>query len=452
MHMTRRQIIIGGALLTTSSSAIASPLSDALEQEETLFDVIVIGAGPAGLGAARRLADAGKSVIVLEARSRIGGRLFTNEKSMSVPIELGAELIHGGEEENSLWSIVKKHKIATAASNLDITRNNPSSPWVSSMDKEFYRFPLGEPPMPSSFSPLNDLETAENYLQRLGIAPNNQPLALRTYVVDNEQFNKMLAIDIASDVEALWTATGEEEDEEGGGDFRVPGGYVQLLDTLANSLPIRLGTVVKAVDVKDTHVVVSADSAGRDIRLRAKHCLVAVPAPVLLSGSIKFDPPMSAKKMAALNDGRQLPIAKILMEFEKPILPQKADMVTDFSLNPPCFWDASTGVKGFQGQVIVGWATGDAARELLGRPEKERFDQMLQSIRTISNDPKVMYINAKMHDWIQDQYALGAYGGWKDEEEILKPTGRLFWAGAVHSQVNYAYDSGVHAADQILRL
>ena len=65
-----------------------------------MTDAIIIGAGAAGLAAARDLSGAGKTVVILEARERIGGRIFTNHVAdVPLPIELGAEFIHGDAEE-----------------------------------------------------------------------------------------------------------------------------------------------------------------------------------------------------------------------------------------------------------------------------------------------------------------------------------------------------------------
>ncbi|MCB0183582.1 MAG: FAD-dependent oxidoreductase, partial [Caldilineaceae bacterium] len=59
------------------------------------YDTIIIGAGAAGLAAARRLYDSGQTILVVEARDRIGGRIWTDHTFADFPIELGAELIHG---------------------------------------------------------------------------------------------------------------------------------------------------------------------------------------------------------------------------------------------------------------------------------------------------------------------------------------------------------------------
>ncbi len=59
------------------------------------MSTIVLGAGMAGIAAAHDLQEAGESVILLEARDRIGGRVYTSRDLVDFPVELGAELIHG---------------------------------------------------------------------------------------------------------------------------------------------------------------------------------------------------------------------------------------------------------------------------------------------------------------------------------------------------------------------
>src|SRR5689334_7896959 len=74
-------------------------------------DVIVIGAGAAGLAAARVLADAGRRVIVLEARTRIGGRVWTDRAFAAIPVERGAEFIHGDQADS--WALVRRAGLRT---------------------------------------------------------------------------------------------------------------------------------------------------------------------------------------------------------------------------------------------------------------------------------------------------------------------------------------------------
>ena len=77
---------------------------------ESTADVVVIGAGVAGLSAAAQLARAGQSVTIVEARSRLGGRVFTQlDTALGVPIEFGAEFIHGLAPE--IWQPLQEHGI-----------------------------------------------------------------------------------------------------------------------------------------------------------------------------------------------------------------------------------------------------------------------------------------------------------------------------------------------------
>src|SRR5262245_11528359 len=77
-----------------------------------MFDVLVIGAGAAGLAAARALADAGQQVVVLEARDRIGGRVWTDHTFGPVPVERGAEFIHG--ERAGTWAWLRRAGLSAA--------------------------------------------------------------------------------------------------------------------------------------------------------------------------------------------------------------------------------------------------------------------------------------------------------------------------------------------------
>ena len=63
--------------------------------EELHYDVIVIGAGMSGIACAKKLSENGKKVVILEAKDRIGGRIFTDETSFSVPVDLGGSWFHG---------------------------------------------------------------------------------------------------------------------------------------------------------------------------------------------------------------------------------------------------------------------------------------------------------------------------------------------------------------------
>ncbi|MFD1026342.1 flavin monoamine oxidase family protein [Paraburkholderia sabiae] len=449
MPMSRRSLLAAGALLLPARSFGRASPTQALAPEGETVDVVVIGAGAAGLAAARTLADAGRSVIVLEARERIGGRMFTDTRSMSRPIELGAELIHGTAGTNSLWSIVRSKKIRTARLTTTVVRLAGKSTFVDSHDAALYAFPKGRPPRPASFRPASRNETAEAYLTRLGLLPDNRPLALFYETLDGDNFPNMAASGIEPVVRALWTdpvAITQDDDA----DYRVPDGYVQVLRPLAEGLRIVLETVVTRIEDRGKAVVVRARSGADTLSVSARHCVVAVPASVLLHGDIEFSPPLPASRIDALKAGEMLPVAKLVMEFNRPVLPGGADGVADFSRNPSYYWNASKGARAFNGQIVVGWATGEPARELLAMPESARFGTMLAAVRSIAGQADLGFSAARMHDWTRDPYAAGAYGAWPDGNAVLKRTGRIHWVGTIMSTVDTACDSGRAAAHQIL--
>ncbi|CND08694.1 Putrescine oxidase [Yersinia intermedia] len=454
MATSRRDFIVGGGALFLSASLIKTSAAGQIEPTNVRdADTIIIGAGPAGLSAAHELVDAGKSVIVIEARQRTGGRMWSDHSfSQNVPIELGAELIHGGLTENSLWQIVKKEKIATHLVERMFARYSANTKWVSTSEDRFYSFPLYKPQRPASFKPLKSDKNAEEYLNRLGIVKENRPLALLETTIDREPFEKMHPGEISDEVSQLWLdASDREEENADSGDFKVTQGYDSILASLSEGLYIQLDTVVTQIQDNGSSVLVTAIHNNQHLQFSAKNCVVTIPAPVLLTNKVKFIPSLSHEKLNALRSGRSVPVAKIIMAFDRKILPLHSDRLDDFSQIIPCVWNASAGIPDYKGQILVGWSTGDNARKLLSLTESDRYEHMLRVVRNITGISDLMYQKATMHDWSRDPYSLGAYGCWDDEECILESVGNIYWAGVVLSQVNYAHDSGVKAAKAILK-
>ncbi|MBK6706238.1 MAG: FAD-dependent oxidoreductase [Sphingomonadales bacterium] len=131
MNGLDRRTFLASSLLA-GTVLVNGPRASAREAEELaerrVWDVIVIGAGVSGLSAAAEIRRAGKSVLVLEARDRIGGRMWTDRTSMSIPIERGCELIHGGPHV-STWRYVKSEKLRTKMFRRYFRKVNAGDPW-----------------------------------------------------------------------------------------------------------------------------------------------------------------------------------------------------------------------------------------------------------------------------------------------------------------------------------
>ena len=351
---------------------------------EPTLDVIVIGAGTAGLATARELADGGKKVVVVEARDRIGGRMFTDHTSMSVPVELGCHYIHGPTA--STWDLVHKLGLKTHQDNMIATREQPGGPWKKTIDDD---------PRP---------------------------------LYQN---------------------------------FRVIGGYNQILAPLADKLTIQLNTVVKRVEYSSTGVSVNADKKGRPVTYKARAAVVAIPVAVLAADTIEFSPPLAPAKVEAFKSLPQEPIMKVVMEFDHPVIPEDADVVRDADV-PWYLFNGSTEEPGYSGQVFVVGAEMEEATRLLALPRERRHEEVLTVIRDIAGDPRLRPLKILEHEWAKDPFARGAYSQveFPSENEIYipgqdvihEPSGdSLYWAGVITPSVDISRDHGKEVAGTVLQ-
>ncbi|MFC6150687.1 MULTISPECIES: flavin monoamine oxidase family protein [Mumia] len=426
----------------------------------------MVGAGAAGLGAARRLADNGLKVVVLEARNRIGGRMFTDRSSMGIPIERGAELIHGGPHA-STWKYVQEANIRTAMFTDNYVRLDETQPWHNPESLMAYSFPKGMPaglavydtePLPTP----DPGEMAEHYLvHKIGITDENWPTAVHFLAVDSEPLYNMAATSILDTLADCihYTLHPDElpepevlnpnDPEHDDGDYRVIGGYDQVLRAVARPVDVLLNTVVKHVEYTANGVVMQTSRGA----IKSARALIAVPAGVLKRDMIVFDPVLPADKLALIDQFQYRPIFKCLLEFDHKVLTINGK---DFGYaeplrgNPKTLWNASIGAPRYKGQVITGWVTGAAAAELLQLSQRDRYRATLDVVRKAVGDNGLKYKNAVMHDWAQDPFAWGAYGRGVGSQ-IYKPVdGVIYWAGIQTSSIHASYNSGVAQADLLL--
>lgn len=413
-------------------------------------DVIVVGAGAAGLSAARELAAAGLSVAVLEARERIGGRVWTSETSMGL-IELGAELIHGDPGDNCLWPLLEKSGIRTTSLGQAAVRYEPSGPWILDGEPGMLRFPEGAPDLePELAQPLCE-ESAASYLKRLGIGHGNIPAAVLLLGTDDEQLGRLSARGIVNVLRQCLVGdlAAPERSDQAASHYKIPDGYHQIIRLLSKDVEVHTSSVVESIEQSGSLVTISARCAQGQHLYLAQRCLVTVPAPVLANESIAFEPALPASQLTALRNGQDLPVVKIIFVFNEPVLPPGPSMIEDFSLVPATLWNAALGTDR-SGGILVAWATGDRARSLLKLPREEAYEAALKALRVMTGREDAVPLSIHMHDWSRDPYAQGAYGHWEDPDAALRAHGLVHFAGAVCSQVDLAVKSGIRAADCIL--
>ena len=425
-------------------------------------DVLVIGAGAAGLSAARELSRAGRRVIVLEARPRPGGRIHTlYDPFWPIPVELGAEFLHGE---------AKTTRAAADAAGLPVEELPDQH--VLARDGRLREMPRFYERLAGALRPRGRRPRDVS----LGQALAQAPLSPLTRALVRMYVEGYLAAPLDR-VSARWVAAGIDGDPEANQQHRIGAGYGALVRWLVAGLDrdragVRLNTAVARVSWRPGRAQVECRSVtGHALgRLSAPALLVTVPLAVLAAspeeaGAIAFDPPLDAKRTALgrLETGH---VCKVVLRFRDRFWEKDGERPVNFWHDPggpfPTWWNAAPR----HAPVLTAWAGGPAAEALLARPVRERLARAVESLAGIFGTPR-RRLEAGLqawahHDWRADPWSRGAYSyagvdGETAAAALARPLeNTLFFAGeATDSEapgtVEAALDSGRRAAREILR-
>jgi monoamine oxidase len=434
---------------------------------EHRYDVIVIGAGAAGLAAASELARAGRRTLVVEARERVGGRIWSHEEpGVPVPIELGAEFIHG--RAKATFDLIAKAGGAAVDSggerrslregrlvqSSDLFRQVrvaiQRSDALAKTDLPFDRFIDGLP---------DEEITAEARAYA----------RMRAQGYDAADTRRASARAIVEE----WTGGGSVEQPQ----FRPLGGYGRLLSALVASLrgstvELQLNTAVERVSWKRGSVEVRGRFLGEGFMAVAKRAVLTLPLGVLQQsprspGAVRFMPALSAKR-DALKVLAAGPVLKVVLRFRTPFWEaHERGLYRDVSFfHPreaafPTFWTALP----VRAPVMVAWAAGPKAMRLADASSAHVIDHALASLAALFGDVgkiRAELEGAWVHDWQRDRFARGAYsyvlvGGGKARQQLARPlAGTLFFAGEAADTegeagtVAGALQSGIRAAREVM--
>lgn len=441
------------------------------------LDVIIIGAGMAGLAAARELGRAGLSVCLLEARDRVGGRVFTvHDPACTAPIELGAEFIHGRARE--IWDPLEK-------ANVKVTEVKGDS-WCIS-DGRLSSCAFFEE-VDSILDKLDDSvpdESFSTFLQRRFGEPktNGQREAQRRATSYVSGFN---AADPAL-VGVHWLVHGMRAEKKIQGDraFRAQKGYAALLDLFGEQISsfgvdVRTEVIVESVHWRDQRVKVTAHNRRGSLMLEAPKVLITVPLSVLKAsagqgGAIQFTPQLPAAKLDALNKLEMGKVIRVVLRFRerfwdsiKPYSRSRKNLTAMsflFSQSEwfPTWWTTMPD----KSPVITAWAPFRCAERLSGQSKEFVTERALQTLSDLLG-PAVKELQALLersylHDWQSDPFSLGAYsygkvGADRAQRAIAAPLqNTLFFAGEAtdtaghNGTVHAAIATGYRAATEILQ-
>ena len=446
--------------------------------EHSSVDVVIIGAGAAGLAAARELHDSGVEFGVLEARERIGGRIFTrHDASLPVPIELGAEFVHGVAPE------LREIGRDAALGILD----NGGQRWLSN-GRTLRRMDDFWPTLNAVMSRLDaHREPDRSFEQFMETHPGGARLA-RARELALQFVKGFHAADPARASEralAQGGSPGDDVRERRIGRFVA--GYGPVADWLARDLAgrIRLGAVVTTIRWQRGAVHVEARRSAGDavFAIDAQAVIVTVPIGVLQAppgetGAITFDPPIERQhiKAEALRGMEMGAVTRLTLQlretfwtterFMRRTKSQDLDRLAFLQSSDPDFpvWWTAYPVSA---PILVAWTGGTRARELASLPEDEVIDRAVAALGRQFGLPRRearrVVTGGWTHDWVNDPYTRGAYsyvvvGGNDSPEKLARPIqGTLFFGGEASDAegrtgtVHGAIASGRRAGKQALR-
>lgn len=409
---------------------------------------MVVGAGIAGLAAAGALTRAGADVVILEARDRVGGRIYTSESLPGTPVDMGASWIHG-TDGNPVYDEAVDLGLATAVFDVGSTDGGGTSvlysPQGARLDADAAERRLNavlesleRRPAPPDVSLADAVEELPKSLRAWAGGPG-----LTEFAADYGATPDQLALSALS------------EDDSFPGPQRVfPGGFGQLTARLAEDVPIRFGSIVSAVSVRDNGVVI--DTGART--WAADAAILTVPLGVLKAGTIRFDPPLPEghlRAIDALGFGRY---EKLALQFDRPFW-DDVDQIAIADRGPFGNWYNLERVTG--SPVLMALNGAAAATSLDGLPVPRRTDLAVAALSAVYGSRFREPTGAVSSDWWADPFSRGSYsftavGSSAEDREALGSSvgGRLWLAGeashpTLHSTVHGAWLSGQWAAEQV---
>jgi monoamine oxidase len=427
-------------------------------------DALVIGAGAAGLAAARALAERSVRVVLIEARDRIGGRIFPNRvEGLVTPPELGAEFIHGRAEE----TLALLREAGTAA--LDIAPEGWSYEGGRLQREEDEMLEWGS--LLKRADALAQDESVDEFLRRFEKVP-----AMRAQIDDARSFVEGFeAADPA--IASVRAIAAEIESGVDSRSARPLGGYAPLLRSLrdacfAAGVQVELSTRVRRIAWQRGRIAVDAvGSAGMARTFEAPAAIITLPIGVLGhrgdENAVVFDPELPTEKRDALDHIAMGHVVKVTFWFRSPFWESVMDgryhaaaFLHGPDLPMPTFWTQLP----IRSELVVAWAGGPKASALRRRPVDELVAMARDDFGALFGATEIAreeFAGAAMHDWSDDPFSNGAYSyvtvGGGDARARLAASldDTLFFAGEATSTdgqggtVNGALQTGARAASEL---
>ena len=440
------------------------------------YDIIVVGAGLAGLSGARYLSLAGKRILILEARNRVGGRVLSKFQG-SIPIDLGAQWIQPGQ--NQIYELLESFGIKTYPSyqrgNHIFATGKKIRPYSGAIPKIGFPAKLEvrkliqklkkqsakinpETPWTSDTTHHLDVQKFSDFIKKRTWFNASRNLV-------NTEFETLMGCH-ASEISMLqalfYFRSGcnlKSLFQENGGvrRDRVAGGMQLLATNMANELDVLLCHPVSSIK----HFKGGVEVAGKDFSYKARHVLVAIPPN--LARNINFRPQIRNEKRKIWDSTTMGKVLKCIAIYDHPFWRKDglSGRVVIHEKQPlQAIYDNSS--ETHPHGILMGLSIGHRAENLMQLSESKREGIILKTFSSFFGPKAENAITYLEKSWFSDPWSQSGYSGhrkpglWnKYQDALIETSGRVHWAGTETSSLwnghmEGAVRSGIRAAKEIL--
>lgn len=454
----------GGRLVNAAPSAVQASSSSAGEKPGS-SGILIIGAGMAGLVAAAELKKQGKDVLVLEGRTRIGGRVHTLRGWEGLNVDLGASWIHG-IKGNPVYALAEKLGVTMIQTDYDsATVFSPSGALVSDPAQQrqdaLFKQVMHEL---EALRARREESDAPDISLAQGVAQVALSLELSgdARVELRHTLHTRIEHEYAGTLDSLSLTHFDAEPETEGQDVLFPQGMGALIDFLAQGLDIRLGQTVRKIVEEPGGVRVETQGGAV---FYGQSVLVTVPLGVLKSGKLQFEPALEPRRLRAIERLGMGTMDKLYLRFPRPFWMETApEQFIERMGKEGQGWSETLNLMAvMKAPVLLMFNAGQEARLRSGWSTEALVKDAVAALSRDFGGKIPSPIGSARTSWETDPHALGSYSFYgvgaipEDREWLGRSRGRIHFAGEAASvrapgTVTGAYLTGFAAAQRLAHL
>lgn len=420
--------------------------------------VVVIGAGLSGLAAAQELHRQGNEVVVVEARDRIGGRIWTSSKWTDMPLDFGATWIHG-TEGNPLTDLADQINAKRLTTSYDrAVTYNTSGQLLSNAEEvrlEKTRNKVFE-----------KLKKAQNEDPDISLRQAIEPL-IRQFDKSSESY-RFINFILSGEIEHEYSGSAErlsahwyDSDKKfNGNDDLFVQGFRVIPEFLSQGLRIEVGQVVNEIQWHQSPIRVITQNT----EFLADHAIVTLPLGVLQAGKVRFTPELPQDKQTAIAKLGMGTLNKCYLRFPDVFWSADVDWLEYISASHGEWTDWVSFNRAANMPILLGFNAADRGRAIETWSDEQIVASAMQTLRTIYGVSIPEPIDYQITRWASDPFSLGSYSYNpvgvvpKMRQELAAPLEKsVFFAGEASNEDYFgtahgAYLSGLRAAQEILKI